>query len=282
MKKIAVIDIGSNSVRLMLVGKVTSKKLVMTQLGRGLITEGKLLRESIDATKDALRVFIEEAKDYTLYCFATEAVRAAANGADFIKEVKDELNLDIDLLTPEEEARAGYLGACRENGEYTVIDIGGASTEIISGRDGNIVSAISIPVGAVRLNEKCGDDEDLLDEEMQRILPELTTSNNVIAIGGTATALGAIKADIPEYKREIIHNSQLTFFDVESLIQKLKKMTAEERTARYPVLPIKRATVMVSGAVILKNIMKKYQIESLTLSDSDNAEGYLVLRSYEN
>lgn len=283
MKRVAVIDIGSNSVRLMLVGERTCKKVVMTQLGRGIHSSGKLLRESMDATKIAIREFINDAKGYETYCFATEAVRAAENGRDFIKEIKDELGIDVDLLTPEEEAKAGYLGACDENGEYTVIDIGGASTELISGRAGEIISAISIPIGAVRLNDKCGENENLLNEEVQNALPEdVTIFKDVIAIGGTATALGAIKADISEYKREIIHKSTLTLSDVENLIEILKGITAEERVKRYPVLPIKRAKVMVSGAVIIKNIMKKYGIKSLMLSDSDNAEGYLVLRSYEN
>ncbi len=282
MKNIAVIDVGSNSVRLMKKGGQSCKKVRMTQLGKG-ASGGMLSRESIEATLDAILDFKKEAEGYTLYCFATEAVRSAVNGAEFIEEVRRVCGIEIDLLSPEEEARAGYLGATLGIGESTVIDIGGASTEIVSGKEDKILSAISIPLGAARITSLHGESLTALYAEADKRFPrDIKVCDKAIAIGGTATTLGAIKAGLKSYDKDVVHGLTLTLFEVEDIISKLSPLSPEERTALCPVLPLKRAEVIIGGAVILSSVMKIYGIDALTLSDSDNAEGYLTLRSYEN
>ncbi len=280
--KIAVIDVGSNSVRLMLKSSFTQKKVAMTQLGKGLNLTGMLNRESMEASIQAIEEFQKEAQGYELYCFATEAVRSAGNGKAFVDEVKRRLDITVDVLTPEEEARAGYLGASEGRDNITVLDVGGASTEIVTARDDGLF-AISLPIGAVRANDTCGEDISLIQKEVDRLFPEkIDLKERVVAIGGTATSIGAILAGSGRYSREEVHGRVVSVDEVEKVALELAKMPEEERSIRYPVLPLKRAKVMVSGAGVILSVMKKYQIQSIMLSDSDNAEGYLILRNYEN
>lgn len=281
MKKIGVIDIGSNSVRLMLKDEQTQKFVRMTQLGK--MKDGLLTCESVNASLQAIKEFTGLAKGYKLYCFATEAVRSAKNGKEFCQKIKDEFNLVVDILTPSEEAKAGFLGAGGNESEVTVLDVGGASTEIITGKNGNIECSASIPIGAVRLFDRCGEDLDSLTKTILSLLPNsVPVADKVVAIGGTATAIGAMLASPNSYDKEKVHGYSLTTQNIDNVIQKLVQLSIEERVKTYPVLPEKRAKVMVSGASVIKTFMDKYSINSVTLSDSDNAEGYLILRKYED
>lgn len=283
MKKVAVIDIGSNSVRLMLTGEERVQKFVsMTQLGKGLHDTGRLQNQSMQDSLVAIKEFIQKANGCKVHCFATEAVRSAENGKDFCKAVKEQTGIIVDILSPEEEAIAGYLGACGKTKNATVLDVGGASTEIITGENGKILSATSIPIGAVRLFDRCGEDIKLLNEVIKNTLPkDITVSDNLIGIGGTITAIGAMIASPSQYLREKVHGKVLTTCDIEREKAKLLALSVEDRVRAYPVLPLKRARVMVSGASIITGVMNEYKINNITVSDSDNAEGYLILR-YEN
>ena len=283
MKKVAVIDIGSNSVRLMLTGGGIAQKFVsMTQLGKGLHDTCRLQNQNMQDSLQAITEFIQKADGYQMHCFATEAVRSAENGKDFCKAVKEQTGLIVDILTPEEEARAGYLGACGNSKNATVLDVGGASTEIITGQNGKILSAASVPIGAVRLFDRCGEDINLLNEVIKNALPkDIILSNNLIGIGGTVTSIGAMITSPKEYLREKVHGQVLSACDIEKERAKLLALSVEERAQTYPVLPLKRARVMVSGASVIIGVMNEYKINNITVSDSDNAEGYLLLR-YEN
>ncbi len=139
MKKRAVIDIGSNSVRLMKEDAKGQKKVVMTQLGKSAVS-GVLSSESMRATIDALLEFRAECEGYEIFCFATEAIRSSINGKEFIREIYEKCDIEVELLTPEDEALCGYLGATGGVGNCTVIDVGGAITEIITGQGEEITS----------------------------------------------------------------------------------------------------------------------------------------------
>ncbi len=155
MNKFAVIDIGSNSVRLMFVadGKVLYKKLNTTRLGEGLVSSPLLTNEAIERTAEAVAGFYDEAKKdgaEEVYAFATAAARKAQNGQELVDRIYALRSLFVEIVSGEEEAKLGVLGALGK-GDGIVVDIGGASTEIIRQERGKITYAKSVDIGVVRL-----------------------------------------------------------------------------------------------------------------------------------
>ena len=135
MKKFAVIDIGSNSVRLMLVadGKVLYKALNTTRLGEGLAASTRLNVAALERTAQAVSAFYAQAKSEgaeKVLAFATAAARSAENGQEFVDRVKELCGLQVEIISGDEEAEIGVLGALG-NADGGIIDVGGASTEII-------------------------------------------------------------------------------------------------------------------------------------------------------
>lgn len=282
MKKLAVIDIGSNSVRLFKEDQTGQKKVVMTQLGKSQI-KGMLSDESMVDTINAILSFKKECLNYQIVCFATEAIRSSVNGQDFIRQIKQVCQIDVEILSPKKEALCGYLGATAGKGENTVIDVGGASTEIITGIGEQILTSISVPMGASRITALCSEDYKKMTEVLDELFPkERQIIGKVYAVGGSATTLGAIKAGLIEYDSRVISGLKLCQQDIINIISELEVLSIQERVERYPILPIKRAEVIIGGAKILLYVMQKYSIAKLSLSDSDNMEGFLIQRSYEN
>lgn len=282
MKKYAVIDIGSNSVRLMFVanGKVLYKRLNTTRLGEGLIQTGVLNEQAIARSANAVAAFFEQANvdgAQTVYAFATAAVRAATNGNDFVLAVKEKCGLSVEVLSGETEAEIGILGALAHV-DGTVIDIGGASTELVTQKNGKIVYKKSVNVGVVRLKDACGNDEILIEncckQEVVQFLDAVSTAN-VYAIGGTATTLAALVLGLEQYSSEKITGSTLSLQAIQVLIKRLSQKTVDE-IASLPCVPKGRADVLLHGAIWLSTVMQTVGITKLTVSDRDNLEGYAV------
>ena len=188
MKRFAVIDVGSNSVRLMFVadGKVLYKTLATTRLGEGLASSKTLLPAAISRSAKAVSDFYFQAKAEgaeEVYAFATAAVRSAENGRDFLLAVKTLCPLEIEILSGEEEGEVGILGALG-NADGGVIDVGGASAEIAVRKLGRTVYKKSVDVGIVRLKDKCGTNKQALtlfsEEKIKEYgtLPEYGTMYN--------------------------------------------------------------------------------------------------------
>ena len=282
MKKFAVIDIGSNSVRLMFVadGKVLYKALQTTRLGEGLAEKPLLKPEAIERSALAVSNFynkaIEEGAEKVL-CFATAAVRTAENRQLFLDRVCDLCGLTIDVISGEEEAEIGILGALGNN-DGGVIDIGGASTEIVVKKDGALIYKKSINIGVVRLKDMCGRDKAAIEkvaEETSKQYGEIPLGDTIYAIGGTATTLTAQVLGLEYYSSEAITGAEATLEDMETLTDKLLSMTVEE-IASLPCMPKGRADVLTGGAVLLTVLMKKLGFKRLIASDRDNLEGYAI------
>lgn len=274
--KTAVIDVGSNSVRLMLVeGDKKSKFLSTTQLGRGIDKTGVL---NDDAISDTLSAIIDYSKlGDVVYVFATEAVRVAKNGEQFCRLVKDKIGVDVDVLTKDEEARAGFLGATRGASGASIIDIGGASTEFARLKEERFES-ISIPLGAVRLTDRYNDGFDT-DSYVDAILPKFDFTDKVFGIGGTITSSALMLEGLDRYDSAKIQGYQLKLNKLKCLVGLLSGLSGEEIYLKYPVIGQKRAKVIFEGTKLLLKIMEKYHLDTLTVSDSDNTEGYLMLRN---
>ena len=285
----AIIDIGSNSVRLMLWadGKTLYKRVNTTRLGEGLAKTGMLSQVAIERTALAVAEFVAEAEAEIvgdklaggIHIFATAAVRSAANGAEFCARVKALCGLGVDVVSGEIEALLGLNGALGTS-DGGIIDIGGASTEIILRQEGKINFSVSLNVGAVRLFDSCRDNPDSLRQEIERaLLPlqNLRFIEKMYAIGGTATTLASVKLELKEYDGEKIQDCPLSLSEVEKIAEELLSKTAEERK-EMAGMDIRRADIIAGGALLLFEIMKKLSIERIYTSDRDNLEGYLIFR----
>ena len=282
MKKFAVIDIGSNSVRLMIVadGKVLYKTLQTTRIGEGLAQTNRLKTQAIERSAKAVALFCARAKAEgaeNVYAFATAAVRRAENGLEFVQRVQELCRLQVEVISGETEAEIGILGALG-NADGAVIDVGGASTELVVKQNGAITYKKSVDIGVVRLKDICGQEQTLLEETCKNFASEygkVDGADVVHAIGGTATTLAAIKAGLTVYDPEKITGVEITAKEMREVADKLLGMTVEE-IALMPCVMAGREDVLTGGAVLLAQIASKLKIEKFIVSDRDNLEGYAV------
>ena len=278
---IAVIDIGSNSVRLMLWadGKSILKRLLTTRLGAG-IHNRCLSEQSMIRSAEAVAYLFDEAKKagaQEVYVFATAAVRSAANQEEFLKRVKAACGLNIDVVSGEREASLAAFGALG-SGDGIVIDVGGASSEVICIQGGAKVYAKSFPIGAVTLLERCLDDKAKTDAYLKDVFGELSQlKGKVYAIGGTATALACLHLALPEYDAERVQDCYLTKRELTDWKDKLFSYSVAERK-KLAGMEQARADVIAGGAAIIAEIVTKIGAEGTYISDRDNLEGYLYER----
>lgn len=281
MNKFAVIDIGSNSVRLMTVadGKVLYKRVNTTRLGEGIANTPLLKADAIERSVVAVEAFFLQAKTEgaeRVFAFATAAVRTAENGLLFVDAVKSRCGLDVEVVSGETEAELGITGALgtRDGG---VIDVGGASTEIVLAKGGKIVYKKSLPIGVVRLKDGCGRDMDKLVPTTKEYatLFDVDLPKKIYAIGGTATTLMAVALGLQEYDSKKVTGSEISYSDICGMVEKFQKMTVE-KIAKLPCMPKGRADVILGGAVLLRSVMEEKNLESLIVSDRDNLEGYAI------
>lgn len=282
--KIFAIDIGSNSVRLALVsdGKTLYKRIRTTRLGEGLAFSGSMKDEAIERTALAVADFVNCAKAEKtdkLYAFATAAVRSASNKAQFLARVKELCGLEIDVISGETEAKIGILGALGNN-DGGIIDVGGASTEVTFRAGGRTVYSKSVNVGTVRLFDLAARNKQkllrIISEKIEEYCEFSAENVNMRAIGGTATRLAAIKHRLLQYTPEVTDGTNFTVGELEKYADGLLSTSVE--IIRANTICSASAEVIGGGCLLLAEIMKKLKIKSLTVSERDNLEGYIICK----
>ncbi len=284
MNKIAVIDIGSNSVRLMMLanGKVLYKTIKTTRLGEGLAFSPLLKDEAMSRTVEAVASFVRQAKEEQaekVYGFATAAVRAAKNGQVFVERARAACGLQIEVISGEREAEIGILGAIGA-ADGAIVDIGGASTELIIQKEGKIVYEKSLNIGVVRIKDLCGRAQEKVQELALKTVQEYGEPRldcPVYAIGGTATTLAAISLGIPRYESSAVTGAKLSRKEIRALADKLFSMSVDE-IKKIPCVDELRADVLAGGVEWLWVIMEALKIEEIIVSDGDNLEGFAILK----
>lgn len=269
--RIAVIDIGSNSIRYLGDG---NKRLITTRLADGLRQTGLLGESAMQRSIAALTDFcaLSQAENRTPFAYATSAVRDAANREAFLAQINNTLALPVEILSGEAEAQYALLGATHESGG-ALIDIGGGSTQIICKNFSR-----SFPIGCVRAKDIVAN---ISENEIQAALaPQLATIipahglpalPRATGVGGTITTLAAIKDGHTQFNPLRLEHITLNKQDVVALIQTLLSM--DEARAHHPLLAT-RHDVILPGAAILKYLMDALHIENLHPSDADGMEGY--------
>lgn len=273
----AIIDIGSNSVRILLGGVKTT---TITRVSQGLSKTGLLSESGMARTLDTLTRYVNMARSAgeEIYAFGTEPFRVAKNAHSFLDEVKTKLGLDIQVVSGDEEAELAFLGAV--NGSGSVIDIGGASVEIVSGTNGTITYKKSLPIGIVKLTEIYGTDFDKLELDLVDIVKgyDKFAVEKIYGIAGTITSLGGIALGLETYKDELVHDAFISKAKLQEIITQLKplKNNTEKITKLYPILPPLRADVITAGAILLHALLNYYEVEGVVVSTRDNLEGWLL------
>ena len=293
----AVIGIGSNSVRALVarnndgVFERLYRDREGTRLFAGLDSRNRLNQESIRRTADAVRRMATAARKRgveDLSVFATSASRDAANGQEFLDAIEAAAGIPPMILSGEEEARLSFFGASRAVKDECfcgVIDIGGGSTEIVTGCGDEIDCAFSCQMGAVRLFREIPlsrkEDMEAVEQAAGEILeeklkgyPEFRLPETWIGTGGTFTTLAAMVKGIPWTARTHMHGTRVSEKEIREVGEKLADMPLEERI-RLPGLQPGRADIVVHGICILLAVMKRFGIDSITVSEWGNMDGYL-------
>ncbi|MBE5756669.1 MAG: hypothetical protein E7342_02600 [Clostridiales bacterium] len=282
-----VIDIGSNSVRLLISdsGRTIYKNLIITKLSENMFKDNLLKDGAIKRTIDAILEFKRVANSFkveSLVAFATAAVRNSHNGLLFCQEVKEKTGVDVEVVSGEKEAKLGLFGVLGSSDDGGIIDIGGASTEITVRKGKEVVYSKSVYVGTVATLNNAGQDLNKINKFVDEKILEFgnVENSNFFAIGGTATQMAAIDLKLEVYDRTKVHLYKLTKNSLEKIISLLSSKTPEERKDIKGV-QIGREDVILGGAVILYKIMSKLNIDYVTISENDNLEGYLKVKENE-
>lgn len=286
MNNVAIIDIGSNSVRMRISsgGTVFLRRTITTRLAQGAKNK-KLDSTSVERTFSGITELISTANRYDakIYAFATAAVRNNTDGINFAKEFFARFSFPLDVVDGEREGRLGIDGAI--DGDGTVIDIGGASSEIAVKKNGETIYDFSLSDGAVTLTDLCGKNREKAKEYLNRRIREygaVPTFGAVYLIGGTATSLAFALSGDKTYDREKNHGRTIPREALVSLTDLLYLKTPEEISADYRI-DAKRSEIIHSGAAILSAIFDYLNIANATVSENDNLEGYykFVLGSHK-
>ena len=279
----AVMDIGSNSVRLLVHDgeRVMEKKVITTRLAEGMSNNFELTTEAMQRTVAALSFFCERAKSLRadkIFAFATAAVRKASNRSVFLQLVEEVCGVDVEVVSGETEARLGYVGALggRDGG---LVDVGGASTEVTVIEGGKTVFAKSVDVGAIVVKDVCGQNETAVVEFVDKKTSEFgfVPLTEFCAIGGTATSVAAMLQELNEYMSIKVDGFVVEKDALMSLKNKLFSMSVDERKLLKGLQP-QRAEIIAGGVSILLSVMEKIGLDKITVSDRDNLEGFLKLK----
>lgn len=297
-RRMAAIDLGTNSIRLLVARlaegepelKELARDMVITRLGQGVDKTGRLAPEALRRTIRMLERFCRRARALEadrIHLCATSAVRDASNRDELARAVEDLTGEAMEVLTGEREAALAFLGATRgldAPTPYLVVDIGGGSTEFIMGA-GEPTGAVSAEIGSVRLTERYVHTDPPSYEELDKLELAITSvlhqvedripvhdAVTFVGVAGTCTTVQAIALGLPEYDPEAIHRSVLAREDAESVFRLLADMTTEERR-QIPVMPPGREDVIVSGAAILVTAMRRWGLSRALISETDILDG---------
>ena len=278
---VGIIDVGSNSVRLLITdGVFFEKTTITTRLGEGLNNSKYLKVDAIMRTANAIKTLKEKALKFgvnTIYVFATAAVRESLNGKDFVSIVKDMTMLDVDIISGDKEAELGILGAL--NGEVGgIIDIGGASTEIAYFNGKEIVYKKSIPIGVVKLYSQFERNKEEITKFVKNIVKKFgqVDYKNFKAIGGTATSLACFDLGLKVYDSTLTDGHYISTLKLEKLMYMLYSLSPQEISDNYAIPPL-RADTIAGGCTLLYYICKHLNLDGITVSEKDNLEGYFNL-----
>ncbi|MGX1131175.1 exopolyphosphatase/guanosine-5'-triphosphate,3'-diphosphate pyrophosphatase [Streptomyces glaucescens] len=307
MTRVAAIDCGTNSIRLLVAdcapetGELVEldRRMTIVRLGQGVDRTGRLAPEALERTFAACREYAEVIKEYgaeRLRFVATSASRDAENRDDFVRGVLDILGVEPEVISGDQEAEFSFTGATKElagrtdlTTPYLVVDIGGGSTEFVVG-DGRVRAARSVDVGCVRMTERHlvhegvvtdppteeqiaamrADIEAALDLAEETV--PLREAHTLVGLAGSVTTVSAIAQELPEYDSQAIHHSRISHDKVREITEWLLHSTHAQRAA-VPSMHPGRVDVIAAGALVLLSIMERIGAGEVVVSEHDILDG---------
>ena len=298
MTRVAAIDCGTNSIRL-LVADLTGDRLVdvvrrmeIVRLGQGVDRTGRLAPAALERTRVALADYTAQIRALgvsRIRMCATSASRDAANASDFTEMVVTTLGVAPEVVTGDEEARLSYTGAVRglvAPAPYLIVDIGGGSTEFVTGSSpAGPDAAISVDIGCVRMTERhlhthpptsdevvaaTADIEAAVDRALEAVPGR--SAKTLVGLAGSVTTVVGIALGLKEYDPERIHHAQTAYDDVAAVTADLLSKTPEQRM-EIPIMHPGRADVIGAGALVLRIIMERAQMPAVIASEHDILDG---------
>jgi exopolyphosphatase/guanosine-5'-triphosphate,3'-diphosphate pyrophosphatase len=300
MTRVAVVDIGSNSTRLLIadvadhrVTRELERVSTVTRLGAGVDKDGRLRDDAIQRVFNALSQYRQKVEAHHAdqrLAVLTSAVRDSANGEEFGAAVKERYGFEPHILRGDEEARLTFLGATSERDpeDHTrtlVFDIGGGSTEMILGSGHEVSFHVSTQAGVVRQTERhlhhdppTEDELRELSDDVARILaaavPETERKRvqKAIAVAGTATSLAAIAQDLDPYDAKKVHGYELSIDQCAQITKRLAAMALEERRQVKGLHP-DRAPTIIAGVLIFTEVARLFDLKKIEISEHDILRG---------
>lgn len=302
------IDIGTNTLRLLIAEfssdgkyhKVKSERYI-TRLGEGISSTGSLKETAMERTSSVLKRFAKICSEYPLngiYAVATSAVREASNGPDFIKKIKLEAGLDVDVISGDEEARLTMLGISSgldfKGSDFLLMDIGGGSTEFIFVSEGDIISKVSTDIGVVRFTEQYLKSDPPQTEEIEKLETAILECLNklkgsasppyqggagggvfLVGTAGTVTTLAAIDQKMTVYDPREINGYKISRAGIKNIRTLLLSMTMKKRM-EIPGIEEGREDLIAAGVVLVDKVMELFGFNEILVSDSGLREGLVI------
>lgn len=302
MTRLAGIDIGSNSIRLMIAEvaedhsgyKVLDDHKETTRLAHGLSVSNKLTPEAMSHSLNALRrmkALIDGHKVHHVETIATSAVREASNGQEFVQLVQAHLGLTIEVISPDEEGRLSFLSANRRfdlrDQQVLLLDLGGGSGELIFAAHGVVEEIHSLPIGSVRMTEACIQHDPPRKSELKAVRKRLKKllgeampvaafrPHFMLGAGGTFTALANISLRMRNIDRRGVGGYELTRSEVRHVLDHLCFLPLAARRT-VPGLNPDRADIIIAGIVVIERIMKWMQVNRLVIHDQGVRDGLML------
>jgi exopolyphosphatase/guanosine-5'-triphosphate,3'-diphosphate pyrophosphatase len=300
MSRLQAIDIGTNSVRSIIVEvpvggahRVIDDEKAMTRLGQGLDATGVLDPDAVERTIEALTAMRDIGRSLgvaDVRAIATEAVRRASNGAEFVARLRDEAGIEVEVISAEEEGRLVWLSAAAQVGDApfsAAFDIGGGSVEIVQAVDAEPVEIASLRVGARVLTERFVAEDPISDiafkqlkRHVRRALRDgvdvLTAGvSPLVGSGGAVTTAAAVIAGMRGRRYESLHGLEIERAEVMQLLGILSHSDAAERL-KLPGMPAERVDVVLPGTLVLAEVMKLFGVSSVLVNARGIREGIII------
>ena len=311
MSRVAAIDCGTNSIRLLVADVTTGfdgvpalrdvhRETRIVRLGQGVDATGMLAPEALERTRAALADYaavIRRKGAERIRMVATSATRDARNREDFFGMVRETLGVEAEVISGDEEANLSFVGAVGDldpdDGPFVVVDVGGGSTELVVGSleegKATVKAARSVDVGSVRITERCLHGDPPTAEEVAearevagRILDEAFEAvpvdgvNTWVGVAGTITTLSAVAQELPEYDPDAVHLSRISRERLHEVADELLSMSREQRAEHKAIHP-GRIDVIGGGALIVdvlaRELYERAGVTDLVVSEHDILDG---------
>ena len=297
MSRVAAIDCGTNSIRLLIADitggnfKEALRTMEIVRLGQGVDQNKSFHPDAISRTLSAVEKFAQliasKGVEKIRFC-ATSATRDASNRELFTNGVKKILGVEVEVIPGEQEAALSFIGATKElpqsDGPFLVVDIGGGSTEFVFGSE-KVEFAKSVNIGCVRMSERHLNlqpptmaqiaeaiiDIDLAITQAAKVVP-ISQAKSLVAVAGTATTVAAAALKLAEYDRYLIHLSRISAPSVHQVAAMFQSMNKDQIAALGYMHP-GRVDVITAGALVLSRIMAATGASEFIASESDILDG---------